>query len=289
MNGILLVNKPTGLTSFDCLRKIRKMLDIKKIGHSGTLDPLATGVLVVLLGDATKLSEYMMSEVKSYEFEVIFGIMTDTDDVCGKVILEETTNDITNELIDNVLKHLHGKIDQIPPMYSAIKVNGKKLYDYARSGTAVERKSREIEVFDLKRISDVTKYETYQKCKFSAVVSKGTYIRSLATQIGEKISKIAAVSQLHRTTSGNYTIDNCYSLENIENGDYEIINMVDATKKYRQIEVDDYLKNKVLHGMKISFKDIECDDNEIFFVCKDKLLGIYQRSDMCYRAYKVWN
>lgn len=289
MNGILLVNKPSGITSFDCIRKIRKALNIKKIGHSGTLDPLATGVLVVLLEDATKLSEYMMSEVKSYEFEVIFGIMTDTEDVCGKVILEETTSDITNELIDGALKSLYGKIEQVPPMYSAIKVNGKKLYEYARSGDIIERKSREIEVFDLKRISDVEKYETYQKCRFIATVSKGTYIRSLATQIGEKLSKIATISKLHRTSSGNYTIDNCYSLEDIEKGNYQIINMVDATKKYKQIEVDDYLKNKVLHGMKISFKDLGCDDDEIFFICKDKLLGIYQRDSVCYRAYKVWN
>ena len=289
MNGVLAINKPTGITSFDCIRHVRKALHIDKIGHAGTLDPLATGVLIVLLGDATKLSNYLMSEVKTYEFDCLFGVATDTEDIMGKVLLDEDVNDLTNEKIDEMLSNLTGVIEQIPPMYSAIKVNGKKLYEYARSGIEIERKAREVEVFEIKRISDVEVCDNHQTVKLRATVSKGTYIRTLATQIGERLSHLATITSLNRIQSGNICLDDCYSLEDISSGNYKLIDMVTATKKYKQIEANDYLKNKVLHGMKISFKDIDCSDELIFFTSNNSLIGIYSRSEVCYKAERVWN
>ena len=289
MNGVLAINKPKDITSFDCIRQIRRTLHIDKIGHAGTLDPLATGVLIVLLGDATKISNYMLCEDKEYEFDVIFGLMTDTEDIYGKELLTEKVSDITNEKIDEILNTLKGKITQVPPMYSAIKVNGKKLYEYARSGIEVERKEREIEVISIERISDVTTIDNYQTCKFKAQVSKGTYVRTLCTQIGERLGHLATMSSLNRLRSGSISLAQCYDLKAVEEGNYHLIDLVSATKKYRQIEVDDYLENKVLHGMKISFKDLNVEDELVFFVKGEKLIGIYKRSEVCYKAERVWN
>lgn len=289
MDGILVINKPKDITSFDCIRTIRRTLHIDKIGHAGTLDPLATGVLVILLGEATKLSNYLMSEEKIYEFDVLFGLCTDTEDVTGKVLLEEECLKLDNQTIDNMLLDFKGVIKQIPPMYSAIKVNGKKLYEYARSGIEIERKEREIEVFEIERISDIKVIDNHQTCKFRARVSKGTYIRTLCTQLGERLNVLATMASLNRIQSGNLTLDNSYTLSDVINGDYKLIDLVSATKCFTQIEVDDYLFHKVYHGMKIAFKDLSVSDNLIFFTRCGKLVGIYSRSDVCYKAERVWN
>lgn len=289
MNGVLVVNKESGMTSFDVIRKIKRILNIDKIGHTGTLDPMATGVLLILLGDATKISNYLMSDVKGYEFDVAFGIKTDTEDITGKIIHTETPLLINNQIIDDCLLQMVGKQTQIPPMYSAIKIDGQKLYELARKGIEVKRNERAIEVFEISRISDCYFKDGYNCVKLRAIVSKGTYIRTLASNIGERLNTCSTLTTLNRTFSGTISLDDSYSLDDIEKGNYRLINLVEATKHYYQLEVNDYIKNKVLHGMKISFKDINSQEDVIFFVEKDKLLGIYKRSELCYKAERIWN
>ncbi len=211
MTGILNVYKPEGMTSHDVVSFIRRTLKMKRVGHTGTLDPAARGVLPVLIGNATKLSDIIMSDQKGYRAKVVLGIKTDTDDTTGKVI-ETKEVSVTQEQIEETVKSFLGEIEQIPPMYSAIKINGKKLYQLAREGVEIERKPRKVTIhkIDVYNFNDDT-FNMDIHC------SKGTYIRSLCRDIGESLKTGAAMAELERTMSGIFTKENSHTLEEIEN------------------------------------------------------------------------
>lgn len=185
MNGILIVNKPQNFTSQDVVSKVKKILNEKKAGHTGTLDPLATGVLPVLLGNSTKLSKYLIEHDKVYVAKIKLGQRTDTGDIEGKVIEEKSVPEISVEKIKKVLESFLGKGQQIPPMYSAIKINGKKLYEYARNGESVEVPPRNIEIYSIKLLEIEEK-----QIKFEVSCSKGTYIRTLCENIAETLGTV---------------------------------------------------------------------------------------------------
>lgn len=214
MQGILIINKPKEYTSQDVVSKVKKILNIKKAGHTGTLDPMATGVLPVLLGNYTKLSKYLIEHDKTYVAKIKLGQKTDTGDQEGNVIEEkEVSDNITNEDVNNTLKAFLGNQKQIPPMYSAIKVDGKKLYEYARQGIEVEVKPRDIIVYDIKLLEYNIEYK---EIKIEVSCSKGTYIRVLCEDIAEKLNTVGYMSELNRIVVDKFTIDKAITFEQLE-------------------------------------------------------------------------
>ena len=211
--GIINVYKEKGTTSFDVVAKLRKILKEKKIGHTGTLDPNATGVLPICIGNATKLTKYILSEDKEYIATVKLGIKTDTQDITGKVLEEQKDLSITLEDIEKVCKEFVGKQKQKPPMYSAAKINGKKLYEYARLGVEIERQDKDIEIYS---INDIKYDEDNQTVKMTISCSKGTFIRTLCSDIFEKINVLSTLEDLERTKTGIFDIKDCHTIQQIE-------------------------------------------------------------------------
>lgn len=241
LDGILIIDKPAGITSHDVVAKVRKALKTKKVGHTGTLDPLATGVLIVCVEKATKLVNYLTCDEKTYEVEMKFGIKTDTGDITGKIIDEDPNYDIDISIIKNTMNKFIGKQKQIPPMYSAIKINGKKLYELAREGIEIEREAREIEIFDIRNIewkNEILKYTVH--------CSKGTYIRSLCEDIAKELGTIGTMTNLRRIQSGKFQIKDAIKIEDIS--EEKIISMEKLFDK--EINVKNNLK-ELLNGMKI--------------------------------------
>lgn len=208
--GVLVVNKHEGVTSHRIISAIRKLYDTARVGHTGTLDPLATGVLPVLIGRAAKASDYLMAENKRYIAEMKLGLTTDTEDITGTVLTQCRTLP-SEEAVQTVCREFVGKISQVPPMYSAIKVDGRKLVDIAREGGEVERKARTVEIYrlDCEKISD----DTY---RLDVACSKGTYIRTLCKDIGEKLGCGAVMSALVRTQTGVFTLDQAVTIAELE-------------------------------------------------------------------------
>lgn len=210
--GVILVNKHKGVTSHDIVFKIRKLYGTKKVGHTGTLDPLATGILPVLIGRGAKAAEYLLSENKAYKAEITLGITTDTEDISGKILTKSDTLPTKNE-VEAAVGAFVGEIEQIPPMYSALKVDGKKLVDLAREGVEVQRQARKIKIYkiDLDVINEEKGiYSLYVEC------SKGTYIRTLCADIGARLGCGAVMSELNRTQSGNFLLENAHTVAEIE-------------------------------------------------------------------------
>jgi tRNA pseudouridine55 synthase len=198
MNGIIIVNKPPGWTSFDVVAKIRNLTRVKKVGHSGTLDPMATGVLPVFLGKATKSIQYFMAGDKGYEGEMVLGVKTDTGDAEGKVIMTNDECRMTNERISEVFSKYTGEIEQMPPMFSAVKVNGTRLYELARKGIEIKRQPRKVSIYELRLTNYDTGAGSQPRVAFSTLCSKGTYIRQLAVDIGDELGCGAHLSRLSR-------------------------------------------------------------------------------------------
>lgn len=212
MNGIICVNKPKGWTSFDVVAKVRGMAKTKKVGHAGTLDPMATGVLPLFFGNATKACDVMPNDDKGYIATFKLGITTNTLDITGEI--ESTTkSSVDKEQLIEVLEKFKGEIEQIPPMFSAIQVNGRRLYDIARAGQVIERKPRKVTIKKLELI-DFSKQE--QIAKIEVICSKGTYIRSLCSDIGQALSVGATLTELERHIVGNFKLDDCYTLEQLQ-------------------------------------------------------------------------
>lgn len=221
MQGLILLDKPENITSFGAVARIKRIASEKRVGHTGTLDPMATGVLPVLLGRATALSGLLLDADKRYTAAVKLGVSTDTDDITGNIISESQVN-ITNERISGALKHFTGILMQRPPIYSALKKGGVRLYKLAREGKTAEVESREIEVFSINLISSLNADNIFE---IDVHVSKGTYIRSLARDIGEYLGCGACLAALKRTYAGGFSLEDCVSLDalNDENiGDYLI-------------------------------------------------------------------
>lgn len=218
MEGIIPLYKEKGMTSHDCVFKLRKILKTKKVGHTGTLDPDVTGVLPICIGKATKVAEYLTDAGKAYEGEVTLGSATTTEDASGEVVKEKKVDRmISRQEILDVFQSLTGIITQTPPMFSAVKVNGKRLYEYARQGIEIERPSRDVVIYSLQLLDDRMEFkgETIT-FRFRAECSKGTYIRTLAVMIGEALGYPAHMSYLTRVQSGTFLLNECVTLKEIE-------------------------------------------------------------------------
>ncbi|MGO4542541.1 tRNA pseudouridine(55) synthase TruB [Paenibacillus sp. 2TAB19] len=215
MDGILAVWKPEGWTSHDVVAKVRRILRMKRIGHAGTLDPMVTGVLPLCLGRSTRVVEYLQERPKAYEAVLKLGISTDTEDVTGAVLEDQPNPQVTEDAVRKALRQFVGQIDQIPPMFSAVKVDGKRLYELAREGKTVERKSRTVTIYQLELL-DMKLDQQYPEIRFSAVCSKGTYIRTLCVDIGKALGVPATMASLTRSMSGGITRERCLTLEEIE-------------------------------------------------------------------------
>ena len=230
MEGIIIVNKPKGITSFDVIRKLKKILKTKKIGHTGTLDPLATGVMLMCVGKATKLASDLEAKDKVYIADFDIGYATDTYDIEGKKIAENII-EVSKENLEQSIKKFIGNIKQVPPMYSAIKIDGNKLYHLARKGIEVERPERDvtIEYINLLDFKD-------NKAKIKTKVSKGCYIRSLIYDIGQDLGTYATMTALQRKQVGDYSLETSYTLEQIEemvlNNDFKFLKTIEEIFSY---------------------------------------------------------
>ncbi|WP_311195557.1 tRNA pseudouridine(55) synthase TruB [Planococcus sp. 107-1] len=218
INGVLPLWKEKGMTSHDCVFKLRKILKTKKVGHTGTLDPEVDGVLPICIGRATKVAEYITDQGKTYKAEVTIGFSTETEDATGALVESDPSDKVlTRKQLLEALEALTGEITQIPPMYSAVKVNGKKLYEYARQGIPVERPKRIVRIDSIELLDEDEQWSG-QELKFSIRIQcgKGTYIRTLAVQIGEKLGYPAHMSKLTRTASGKFDVRDCKTLAEVE-------------------------------------------------------------------------
>ena len=273
MNGILAIYKEKGYTSRDVVNILTKELGTKKIGHTGTLDPIATGVLVVCINNGLKLVELLTNHDKEYIAKVRLGKETDTLDITGTTIKEDKNIlKYSKEQIEEVLKKFIGKTMQTVPKYAAIKVDGKKLYEYARNGEEVELPTKEIEIYDLKLVSSVKDNEFYIKCH----VSKGTYIRSLIRDIGYALGTYATMVELERTKLGEFGLENTYTLEDIRYGVYSITSIEDSVN-LPKVVVDKEVEKKIRNGMVL---DKFFDDDMAMIVSNDnELIAIYQSID----------
>ena len=268
MDGIIIINKPKNCTSHDVVRKAKKILN-EKVGHTGTLDPNATGVLPLLVGKGTQISKYLINHDKTYEAVLKLGEKRDTADSEGQVIetREVQPSNLEKENVEKVLKSLIGKQQQIPPIYSAIKVNGKKLYEYARNGQNVEIESRTIEIYDIQ----LMKIENYE-ITYKVHCSKGTYIRTLCEQIAEKLKTVGYMKELKRTQVGEFFIENSTTIEELEkNVDKYFITIEKYFKDYPQIQLNSKKLQLFLNGVQLTH---ELEDG-IYTVYSDgKFIGI---------------
>lgn len=282
LNGVINVYKEKGYTSHDVVAIVRKTLNIKKVGHTGTLDPDAEGVLPVCIGQATKLADYIMAERKSYTAEITFGAETTTQDASGDIIKEYEYTFDENRLRE-VIDTFKGEQTQVPPMYSAIKINGKKLYEIAREGREIERKARKITVYDI-RIAEIN---PPNKAIIEIDCSKGTYIRSLCSDIGNKLGWGAFMSSLTRTASGKFKLNEAVKLDELKNaaerGEAEkfIIPPDDVLSGYKRVTVSEKADKYLYNGGKIYGGYLKYDkkpsDNEIVlgYDATGRLVGIY--------------
>lgn len=287
-NGILPVFKDRGLTSHDVVFKLRKILKTKKVGHTGTLDPEVSGVLPICIGSATKVSDYIMEMGKTYEATVSLGITTTTEDQTGDILEQLAVNkeDVSSKSIDDVLQQFEGELVQIPPMYSSVKVNGKKLYEYARNNQEVERPKRMVNIYQIKRTSNLRFVD--DTCQFDIIVEcgKGTYIRTLATDIGKALGFPAHMSKLTRTQSGGFDIQDSLTLEDIKSlhehdALHEKLFPIEyGLKGIKQILIsDDAIKSKILNGQKFYKSEFKQRIDDIVVMVDDtthKVLAIYE-------------
>lgn len=268
MDGIILINKPLNCTSHDVVNKVRKICHTKKVGHCGTLDPLASGVLVLCINKATKALQFITSEDKEYIATITLGKATDTYDLEGKITSEkEYQNDLTLKQVEETLKTFLGKQKQVPPIYSAIKVNGKKLYEYARNNEKVEIEPRDIEIYSLELLS----FEK-NEIKIKTHCSKGTYIRSLCVDIASALGYPGVMSSLIRTKSGHFALDDCITLEELEQNPNQCIPIEEAFKDFKSMIIED--EKIVYHGKTIS----SSLEGQVVIKNKEgKILAIYEQ------------
>ena len=272
MNGILVVDKPKGYTSRDVVNIVSKKLGIKKIGHTGTLDPIATGVLVLCIGKCSKLSELLVSTKKEYVAKVRLGIETDTLDITGKVVKKQDNVNVNKQDILNVLDTFRGNIMQEVPKYSAVSVSGKRLYEYARNNLEVELPKREVTIYDIELLDNVCNNEF----SFSCTVSKGTYIRSLIRDIGYSLNTYATMVELRRVKQGSFSIDEAYTLEDIEKDNYKLLSPVEVLDMPKVI-VNKDMEFKIKNGQVL--KKFFSGEMAMILNQNNELLAIYKDID----------
>ncbi|WP_430785857.1 tRNA pseudouridine(55) synthase TruB [Virgibacillus flavescens] len=278
MNGILPLWKPKGLTSHDCVIKIRKLFQTKKVGHTGTLDPEVEGVLPICIGQATKIVPYLTDSTKVYIAEMKLGSSTDTEDAQGKILEKKEVDQLpSNKEIHNVLKRFTGQIEQVPPMYSAVRVNGKKLYEYARANESVERPKREVTIHDLQFIG-----VNQNAIKLKITCSKGTYIRTLCVDIGKELGYPAHMSELVRIETGTFKEESTVTFQQIEDKVKQnkqndlLLPIISGLSHLDTYSVDEETSKKVLFGQKFTKPMIKLKTNPFVILYQEEILAIYQ-------------
>lgn len=276
MDGILPIYKEANMTSHDVIHQLRKLLKIKKIGHSGTLDPNATGVLLVLVGRATKILPFLEDTDKEYIATLGLGAKTSTDDQDGEII--NTSNVLPIVDFDNLLKTFLGKQKQIPPMISSVKVKGKKLYEYARQNIEIDRPIRDIEIYDIEMLNQ----DLYE---FRVACSSGTYVRSLCVDIAEKSGNLGYMKSLIRTKVGRFSINDCYTLNDISENHFKIYSIADALMHIPVVEYQN--KFDIVNGKKIYLNTLY---NRVLISVDKEILAIYEKeTDHCFRCLRgLW-
>ena len=276
MNGILLVNKPKDYTSHDVINVLRGILKTRKVGHTGTLDPDATGVLVVGINKGTKIMKYLNNDEKTYQSRVLLGKSTDTLDKTGTVINEKKVTKI--DQLSDVIASFKGKYTQTPPMYSAIKYKGKRLYEYARKGIVIDDiPSRVIDIFDIKQINDIIYSGDIAYFDYIVHSSKGLYVRTLSYDIGAKLGYPAHNYDLNRLKAGQFSVEDSYTLDEIEAGNFKMISLSDALSYMNKLVIPQELLHHVQNGMAISLKYFDEYSLTRLVDEDDNLLAIYDK------------
>lgn len=289
MNGILNIFKPKGMSSFDVVRVVKKVAKTGKIGHTGTLDPEATGVLPVCIGRATKIIDYIMDSEKVYEVTFKLGIRTTTYDLEGEILGEIDTSNLTNEKILGVIKEFIGEYSQVPPMYSALKKNGVRLYELARKGIEVEREGRLINIYN---IEDIKINNPYVSMKVTC--SKGTYIRSLCYDIGEKLGVFATMTELNRSKTSVFSQEKSINVNELteENIDDYIVTMEEALSKYDAITVQGKYVKLLVNGVRVAdnrFTKDKIINNRLYRVYDEdsNFIGLGERNNSGFKIEKL--
>ncbi|WP_302569421.1 tRNA pseudouridine(55) synthase TruB [uncultured Clostridium sp.] len=289
MNGVLNIFKPKGMSSFDAVRVVKKVAGTGKVGHTGTLDPEATGVLPICIGRATKIIDYIMDSEKVYEVTLKLGIRTTTYDLEGEVLEERDPSHLTEEEILNSINSFKGEYSQIPPMYSALKQNGVRLYELARKGIEVERKGRLINIHNLE---DVKINNPYISMKVTC--SKGTYIRSLCYDIGEKLGVFATMTQLNRAKTSVFSQEKSININELtkENINDYILSMEEALEKYDKIVVNKKYVKLLVNGVRVAdgrFTKDKVINNKLYRVYDDEnnFIGLGERNDAGFKIEKL--
>ena len=273
MKGLLIFNKPKGITSHDVVYILRKKTGIKKIGHTGTLDPMAEGVLPMCIDKATKVAEYVSGNSKEYIAVLEFGYETDTYDSTGTITKKSDYIPTKNEII-NIMDKFKGDIIQIPPMYSALKVNGKKLYELAREGITVERKGRNITIYDI----EILKFISDKEIEIKVKCSSGTYIRSLVRDIGESLNSFATMTSLIRTRVGDYSLDQAITRDELDRmpmAEFErkILPIDSALSNLEKFVLPEWFYDRALNGVAFRLKN-KIKEKQYRVYCKNEFLGI---------------
>lgn len=279
MEGIYLIDKPEGITSFDVVRKLRKTLKNKEIGHAGTLDPMATGLLVVLVGKATKLSNLLLEKQKTYVAEITFGFSTDTFDKTGKIVHEKSLFTLTNETLSKGIETLTMRKEQMPPLFAAIKVDGKKLYEYARNNEAVEIQSRPIDI----QTFMITKPLENNCFEALLSVSKGTYIRSIAHDLGLLLEIPSHLSALRRIKSGSFRIEDSYRLDEVTEETQPSISLNDFMTTLDKVVVEDYMIPLIKNGIRLDERQTTIEGPFVAVSKTGELLALYQKDQTNYK------
>lgn len=290
MNGVINIYKNTGMTSFDVVAIVRRVAKMKKVGHTGTLDPAASGVLPVCLGKATKIIDYIMENKKVYRVSLKLGMVTDTYDLEGEVLREEDASHITKDEILNCINSFVGTIDQVPPMYSALKQNGVRLYELARQGIEVHREARKITIYSIENI----KIESNDNIQMDVCCSKGTYIRSLCYDIGEKLNVGATMTALERIQNGPFTKEEAINIEDLteELLEKHIISIEKALDSFEKITVNEKFGKLLRNGVKVFDNRMyseEVEFNKLYRVYEDNgvFLGLGKRDEKGFKLEKL--
>ncbi|MDY2581760.1 MAG: tRNA pseudouridine(55) synthase TruB [Clostridium perfringens] len=290
MNGVINIYKNTGMTSFDVVAMVRRVAKMKKVGHTGTLDPAASGVLPVCLGKATKIIDYIMENKKVYRVNLKLGMVTDTYDLEGEVLREKDASHITKDEILNCINSFVGTIDQVPPMYSALKQNGVRLYELARQGIEVHREARKITIYSIENI----KIESNDNIQMDVCCSKGTYIRSLCYDIGEKLNVGATMTALERIQNGPFTKEEAINIEDLteELLEKHIISIEKALDSFEKITVNEKFGKLLKNGVKVFDNRMyseEVEFNKLYRVYEDNgvFLGLGKRDEKGFKLEKL--
>ncbi|VUW96015.1 tRNA pseudouridine synthase B [Streptococcus constellatus] len=291
MDGIINLKKEAGMTSHDAVFKLRKILGTKKIGHGGTLDPDVVGVLPIAVGKATRLVEFMQDEGKIYEGEATLGFSTTTEDASGEQIAFSPVTEILDEnVVDQVIASMVGEQTQVPPMYSAVKVNGRKLYEYARAGEIVERPKRQVTIYDFERTGAVVHEGDLARFPFRVKCSKGTYVRTLAVDLGAKLGYASHMSQLTRTAAAGMDLKEALTLaeidEKVNKGDFSFLQPIElGIGDLLKIDLTQDQAEDVRFGR---FIDVNLNETQVAGFFQGKLLAILEKRDKEYKPRKVF-